>query len=73
MKKNMKRVAKSVGTLTFFGYALMSSSFALAAASDWYGGFGLGQSRAEVDDERIRSELLGSGLSTTSIGDNERD
>ena len=74
MKKNMKKaVIKTVGAVSFVGCAVMNSQFAMAAPSDWYGGFGVGQSRAEVDDGRIRSELLGSGLTVTSIGDNERD
>ena len=74
MKNSTKKaVAKAVGTLGLLGCSVMNSPLAMAAASDWYGGFSAGQSRAEVDDNRIRSELLGSGLTTTSIGDNERD
>ncbi len=74
MKNSTKKaVAKAVGTLGLLGCSVINSPFAMAAESDWYGGFSVGQSRAEVDDDRIRSELLGSGLTTTSIGDNERD
>jgi OOP family OmpA-OmpF porin len=51
----------------------MSGQFAVAADSDWYGGFGIGWSRAKIDDARITSELLGSGLTTTSIIDDNRD
>ena len=74
MKRNMKKaVIKTVGAVGFVSCSVMNGQLALAAASDWYGGFGVGQSRAEVDDDRIRAELLGSGLNITSIGDNERD
>jgi OOP family OmpA-OmpF porin len=44
-----------------------------AADSGWYGGFGIGQSKAEIDDERITAGLLGSGLATTSIIDDRSD
>lgn len=73
MKKSMKRAIKTVGALGLTGCAVMNSPLAIADDAAWYGGFGLGQSRAEVDDGRIRSELLESGLTVTSIGDNERD
>ena len=69
----MKRVAKAVGILGLVGFAAMNSQFAVAADSDWYGGFGVGRSKAKIDDARITSELLGSGLATTSITDDNRD
>jgi len=45
------------------------------AADDggWYGGLNVGQSRAEIDDARIASNLLAGGLRTTSISDDDRD
>ncbi len=73
MNKNMKRV-KTAGALGLSLCALINSPFASAAMpANWYVGASLGQSIANVDDDRIRSELLGSGLAVTSIGDNERD
>jgi OOP family OmpA-OmpF porin len=50
----------------------MNGQFAVAADSGWYGGLGIGQSRAKIDDARITSELLGSGLATASITDDNR-
>jgi OOP family OmpA-OmpF porin len=51
----------------------MNSQPAVAADSGWYGGLGIGQSRANIADERIRAELLGGGLTMTSIDDDDRD
>ena len=74
MKKSMKRAIKTVGALGLTGCAVMNSPLVMAEEyPEWYGGFGVGQSRANIDDGRIRDELLGSGLTVTGIGDNERD
>jgi OOP family OmpA-OmpF porin len=75
LEKNMKRVAKAVGALGLVGFAAMNSQFAVAAdsADPWYGGFSIGRSKANIDDGRITSELLGSGLTVTSIDDDKRD
>jgi len=69
----MKRVAKAVGVLGLVGFAAMNSPYAVAAGEDWYGGISIGQSRAKIDDARIASELLGSGLALTSLSDDGRD
>lgn len=69
----MKSVAKAVATLGIVGCAAINSHFAVADDSGWIAGFNAGQSRANIDDARITSELLGSGLATTSIIDNDRD
>jgi OmpA-OmpF porin, OOP family len=73
LEKNMKRVAKAVGTLGLVGFAAMNSPLAVAEDARWYGGVSVGQSRAKIDDGRITSELLGSGLTATSISDDNRD
>ena len=39
----------------------------------FYGGVGLGQSRAKIDQERISAGLLGAGLSTSSFSRDESD
>jgi OmpA-OmpF porin, OOP family len=69
----MKGIAKTAVTLGLAGFAAMSSPFVAAADSGWYGGLGIGQSSAKIDDARITSELLGSGLATTSVTDDNRD
>lgn len=72
----MKRMIKTVGALGVFGCAIISNSAALAATpadNGWYLGLSLGESRAAIDDDRIRSGLAGSGFSTTTINDDESD
>lgn len=69
----MKSVTKTVGALGLFALAAMNSQFTVAANSGWYGGLGIGQTRAEIDDAKISAGLLGSGLTTTSINDDDRD
>jgi OmpA-OmpF porin, OOP family len=73
LEKNMKRVAKAVGTLGLVGFAAMNSPLAVAEEPHWYGGVSVGQSRARIDDSQITSKLLGSGLSTSSMADENRD
>jgi OOP family OmpA-OmpF porin len=69
----MKRIAKTVGTLGLVGCAVMNSPFAVAADSGWEGGVNVGQSRAKIDDARITANLLGAGLATTSMVDDNRE
>jgi OmpA-OmpF porin, OOP family len=40
--------------------------------SYYYGGIGVGQARARIDDKRIAETLAGSGLATTAIAHDER-
>ena len=70
---NMKRVAKTVGALGLVGFAAMTSQFAVALDSGWYGGLSIGQSKAKIDDARITANLLGAGLTTTSMTDDKHD
>jgi OOP family OmpA-OmpF porin len=72
LEKNMKS-AKALGTACLVGFAAMNSQPAVAADSGWYGGFGIGQSRAKIDDARITAGLLGAGLTTTSMTDDKHD
>lgn len=71
--KNMKRVAKTVGTLGLVGCAVMNSAIAAQDDPGFYIGANIGQSKAKIDDARITSQLQGSGLATTSITDNDTD
>ena len=72
LEKNMK-FARASGTLGLVALAVIASPFAVAQDKGWYGGLNLGQSRAKIADARIRAELLGSGLTMTSIAEDERD
>ena len=67
------KFARASGMLGLVALAVMASPFAVAQDSGWYGGLNLGQSRAKIADARIRAELLGSGLTMTSIAEDERD
>ena len=66
----MKRISKTAGVLGLVGFAVMSSPFAQAEDSNWYGGASIGQSRAKIDDERIAARLLSSGLTSSIVDDN---
>lgn len=41
--------------------------------SGWYGGFNIGQSRADIDDVEIRDGLLEDGFTSVAINNEERD
>lgn len=69
----MKRTTKAVGTLGLLGCAVMSSQFAAADNSGWYGGINIGQSRAKIDDARISSQLTGISLPPSSFSDDNSD
>ena len=69
----MKKVAKSLGAIGLAGCAVLSSQFAMADDSGWIGGLSAGQSKARIDDPKITSQLQGSGFTTTSIDDFNRD
>ena len=65
------------GTRIAVGLIAMTSLAGICAAADdsssWYGGASVGQSKARIDDSRITRGLLGQGLTTTSIADDDRD
>lgn len=65
---------RSAGKLSLLTLALMAAPFAMAEISaGWYAGANYGVTEATIDDDRITSGLLGSGLTTTSINDDDRD
>jgi OOP family OmpA-OmpF porin len=64
---------RTLGALSLAGFAALNSPLALAADQGWYGGIGIGQSRAKINDDKIATQLLGSGLTMTSISDDDRD
>jgi len=73
LEKNMK-IVRAIGALGLAGLAAVNSSpLALAADSGWYGGISIGQSQANIAGDRIRSELLGAGLTMTSIDEDDSD
>ena len=73
MKFAKNKFARTSGKLSLIALALIASPFAVADDGGWYGGINVGQSKANIDNERITSGLLGSGFATTSISDDNRD
>ena len=67
------KLARTSGTLGLAALAVIASPFAVADDSGWYVGANVGQSRAKIDDARITSGLLGSGFTTTSLTNDDRD
>jgi len=67
------KLARRAGMLGLAAFALIASPSVDAADTGWYGGVNIGQSRANIDDARITSGLLGAGFATTSINDDDRD
>ena len=67
-----KKSACMWATLGMAALASLVSQPVAADDSGWYIGVGAGQSRANIDDKRIMDELLGVGLATTTIRDEDR-
>ena len=70
--ESFMKTAKTVGALGLAAIALALSPIAGAVESAWYAGASMGQSSADIDDQRITRSLLGSGFATTSIDEDER-
>jgi OOP family OmpA-OmpF porin len=51
---------------------MVTSSPAMAQYTGWYGGGNVGQSRANIDDDRINSHLFDQGYTTVFITDEDR-
>ena len=66
------KTVKTVGALGLAAIALTLSPIAGAIESGWYAGAGIGQSGADIDDQRITRSLLGSGFATSSMKEDER-
>lgn len=67
------KLAKTSGMLGLSVLAAIASPYAVADDLGWYGGANIGRSSSTIDNPRIASGLLGSGFSTTSINDSNRD
>ena len=69
----MKRIMKTIGAISVVSAALVAGPVAAADESGWYGGLGLGQSHAKIDDDKISAGLAASGITVTSFDDDEKD
>lgn len=73
MKLAQKNIARASAKLSLVALAVIASSAAMADDSAWYIGANVGPSKAVIDNERITNSLMGSGASSVSIVDDNRD
>ena len=66
-------LVKIVGAMGLAGLAAVNSPLAAAADDNWYLGAGVGQSRARIADHRISEGLRQSGITTTTIDNDDAD
>jgi OOP family OmpA-OmpF porin len=69
----MKKIAKIIRVLGLICGSVMLSTLAVADETGWYGGASIGQTSAKVDRGRVISQLQGSGFTTVSMNDSNRD
>lgn len=76
------KFTKKFSTLSMIGCAMLASQFALAdnewgdpewANSAWYIGGGVGQSRANIDENLIVRSLIDTGASSVTFSSDQRD
>ena len=67
------KLTTASGVLGLLAFATLASPLTLAEDSGWYIGGNIGQSRADIDDERITSNLQNDGFSGIAITGDERD
>lgn len=73
MKLARTKLASAMGMMGLAAFAAMASPSVMADDAGWYIGSSIGQSRAKIDNAGITNSLLGSGFTTTSINDDDRD
>lgn len=67
------KFAKTSVSLGLAALAALASPLASAEGLGWYGGANIGRSAATIDDARISSSLLGSGFTSSTISNDDRD
>jgi len=77
-RKNMKFITTKLASITgALGLTTLIATFlgpiAMAADTGLYAGFNFGQTRANIDDDRINENLLNQGFSSVTIEDDDRD
>ncbi|MEX2131624.1 MAG: outer membrane beta-barrel protein [Pseudohongiellaceae bacterium] len=61
------------GRLSLLILVLVASQLAVAADNGWYAGLNYGQSRADVDDDKIVERLLSDGFTSAILDEDEED
>lgn len=67
------KFSKTSVALGLAALAALASPLASAEGLGWYGGANIGRSSATIDDARISSSLLGSGFTSNTISNDDRD
>lgn len=67
------KFTKASGILSCMTLAAMTSSLTLADDAGWYLGGNVGQTRADIDEQRIADSLLQNGFSNTLVKDDSND
>lgn len=67
------KFTKTSGILACMVLAAMTSSLTLADDAGWYVGGNLGQTRSDIDENRIASSLVTGGFSNTLVNDDSTD
>jgi OOP family OmpA-OmpF porin len=67
------KFTKASGILSCMILAAMTSSLTLADDAGWYLGGNIGQTRADIDEQRIADSLLQNGFSNTLVKDDSID
>jgi OOP family OmpA-OmpF porin len=70
--KSIRKLGLGVALLVSVPFAIGIISPAMAEDSGWYVGANAGQSRAKIDDPRIRDNLLTAGFTTTALKDDDK-
>ena len=73
MKHTSRKSVSTSAKLSLLTLALMATPFAMAQDAGWYMGGSVGQSTATIDEARITSGLLGSGLVAGPFSNTEKD
>lgn len=73
MTHTSRKFVRTTGKLSLLTLALMAAPFAMAQDAGWYAGANIGQSNATIDEARIASGLLNSGLVAGPFSNTERD
>lgn len=66
------KLTKLSAALGWATLAALASPLAMAQDTGWYGGASVGQSRATIDDARIRSGLQSGGFTSSTLVDDDR-
>jgi OOP family OmpA-OmpF porin len=67
------KIKKTTGLLSLMTLAIMTSPITLAEDAGWYIGGNIGQSRADIDEERIADGLLANGFSEALVQEDSID